>query len=161
MAQLELISLKMQIMRSPISEAVPKWGKVTAYNTTLPRISLKMLNTDLSIRETWMRPVCNEFVGTLKEWQHAGQQQQALPQFSAWFPWRRSHFFWLIVLTFIWPSLNSECPDPCEARQRSEDNGKQDLALRFRAQCPGELRQKSLLNRTLLIYFFWDESLNL
>lgn len=59
-AQLELITLKMQIMRSPISAAVPKWGKVTAYNTTPPRISLKMLNTDLSIRETWMslRPVC-------------------------------------------------------------------------------------------------------
>lgn len=124
----------MQIMRSPISEAVPKRGKVTAYNTTPSRVSLKMLRTDLSIRETWMslRPACNQSVGTLRDRQHAGQQQWPLLQFSAWFSWRRNHFFWLTVSKFTWPSLNSECPWPLWGESRRW--GQQQVGLGSQAQ---------------------------
>lgn len=99
----------MQIMRSPISEAVLKWGKVTACNTIPSRVSLKVLGTDLSVRETWMslRPACNESARSLEEWQCAGQRQQALLQFLAWFSRRRNRSFWLMVLTFVQSSLNS------------------------------------------------------
>lgn len=54
-----------------------------------------------------------------------------------------------MLLKFTWPTLNSERPDPCEARQGGDNNSRYNLALRLRAQCPGELRQGSLMNISL------------
>lgn len=54
-----------------------------------------------------------------------------------WGPWKsvstlassNRHCLWLVVLTLICPSLNSECPGPCETRQGREVRTSADNTL--------------------------------